>query len=608
MGIFDFINKENKGKKEQELTSFLPHEIYQAGVLELQDVIAPSALKISPNELNLGEKIVKTFFVISYPRFLSQSWFAPIINLDKIFNVSIFIHPLDTTVILKQFQKKVAEVQSQINAREKKGLVRDPQLDTAYQDLEALRDNLQQAQEKLFDTAIYISIYGNTEDEINKLEAEIKSILEAKMIYVKPALFQQEQGYKSVLPIATDELKVYSKLNSSPLSSIFPFVSFDLTQNKGILYGINRHNSGLVIFDRFSLENYNSITFAKSGSGKSYMLKLEIIRSLMFDIDVMVIDPEKEYEYLAEATGGKSFNISLNSNSNINPFDLPTPREDESTSDVLRSNTINLVGLFRVMLGGLTPEEDSIIDQAISETYALKDITPDSDFSNIEPPLLSDFELVLAGMQGAENLVQRLSKYTRGTWSGFLNRPTNVDINRKFIVFSIRDMEDELKPVAMYLITRFIWNAVRRNIKKRLLVVDEAWVMMKSEDAASFLFSMAKRGRKYYLALATITQDVEDFINSPYGRPIVTNSSIQILLKQSPSVVDNLQKVFNLTEEEKFLLLESGVGEGIFFVGQKHVAIKVTASYTEDQIITSDPSQILAIRKAKQELKNSTGF
>jgi len=604
MGILDFLK--NKKEKEQELTSFLPHEIYQAGVLELRDVIAPSALKITPNELNLGEKIVKTFFIISYPRFLAQSWFAPIINLDKIFNVSIFIHPLDTSQILKQFQKKVAEVQSQINTREKRGLVRDPMLDTAYQDLEALRDNLQQAQEKLFDTAIYLSIYGNTEEEVNKLEAEIKSILESKMIYVKPALFQQEQGFRSVLPIATDELKVYSKLNSSPLSSIFPFVSFDLTQDKGILYGINRHNSGLVLFDRFSLENYNSITFAKAGSGKSYMLKLEILRSLMFDIDVMVIDPEKEYEFLAEATGGKSFNISLNSNSNINPFDLPTPKEDESTSDVLRSNIINLVGLFRVMLGGLTPEEDSIIDQAISETYALKDITPDSDFSNVEPPLLSDFELVLSGMQGAESLVQKLTKYTRGTWSGFLNRPTNVDINRKFVVFSIRDMEDELKPVAMYLITRYIWNAVRRNLKKRLLVVDEAWWMMKSEDTASFLFSMAKRGRKYYLALATITQDVEDFINSPYGRPIVSNSSIQILLKQSPSVVDNLQKVFHLTDEEKFLLLESNVGEGIFFVGQKHIAIKVHASYTEDQIITSDPSQILAIKKAKQELQNTT--
>ena len=605
MGILDFLKK---NKKEEQLTSFLPQEIYEAGVLELQDIIAPSALKVLPKELNLGEKIVRTFFVISYPRFLTESWFSPIINLDKVFNVSIFVHPIDTAKVLRQFQKKVAEVQSQINEREKKGLVRDPVLDTAYQDIESLRDNLQQAQEKLFDVGLYISIYADTDEELDKLESEIKSILESRLIYVKPALFQQEQGYKSVLPIATDLLEVHSKLNSSPLSSLFPFVSFDLTSDKGILYGINRHNASLVLFDRFSLENYNSITFAKSGAGKSYCTKLEILRSLMFDTDVIVIDPEKEYEFLAEATGGKSFSVSLNSSSHINPFDLPAPKEDESPSDVLRSNIINLVGLFRIMLGGLSPEEDSIIDRAISETYALKDITPDSNFADIEPPLLSDFELVLSGMEGADSLVQRLVKYTRGTWAGFLNKPTNIDINRKFIVFSIRDMEDELKPVAMYLITHYIWNAIRRNIKKRLLVIDEAWWMMKSDDTASFLYSMAKRGRKYYLGLATITQDVEDFLKSPYGLPIVTNSSIQILLKQSPTIIDNLQRVFNLTDEEKYLLLESDVGEGIFFVGLKHVAIKIIASYTEDQIITSDPSQLLTIKRAKDELKIANGM
>ncbi len=323
----------------------------------------------------------------------------------------------------------------------------------------------------------------------------------------------------------------------------------------------------------------------------------------MFETEVIVIDPEKEYEYLAEATGGKYFNISLNSEHHINPFDLPVPREDESGADVLRSNIINLVGLFRIMMGGLTPEEDALIDKAITETYALKDITPDSDFRSTEPPLLSDFELVLAGMEGGESLVQRLTKYTKGTWSGFINRPTNVDINAKFIVFSLRDMEEDLKPVAMYIVTHYIWNAIRKNLKKRLLVIDEAWWMMKSEDTASFLLSLAKRGRKYFLGLATITQDVDDFLKSPYGMPIITNSSIQVLLKQSPSSIDKLQTVFNLTEEEKYLLLESDVGEGIFFVGLKHVAIKIIASYTEDQIITSDPSQILAIKEAKRNLQ-----
>lgn len=586
---------------EDRVVPVLPEEIYQAGILELQDVVAPSALEITPKSLSLGEKMARSFFVISYPRFLTTGWFAPIINLDKVFDVSIFVHPMDTTTVLRKFQKKVAEVESQISIRQEKGLVRDPMLDTAYSDLEFLRDRLQQAQEKMFEVGLYITIYGNTRDDIDKAESEIRSILEARLVYLKPALFQQEQGFKSAIPIAKDELFVHSKLNSSPLSSIFPFVSFDLTSDRGILYGINRHNSSLVLFDRFSLENYNSVVFAKSGAGKSYMTKLEIVRSLMFDADVIVIDPEREYEYLAETTGGRYFNISLSSSHHINPFDLPTPREDENPGDVLRNQIITLVGLFRIMMGGLTPEEDAIIDRAITETYALKDITAESDFTNIEPPLLSDFELVLSGMEGSESLVQRLSKYTRGTWAGFINRPTNVDMNKRFVVFSIRDMEDDLKPVAMYLVTHHIWNAVRKNLRKRLLIIDEAWWMMKSEDTASFLFSIAKRGRKYYLGLATITQDVADFLGSPYGRAMITNSSIQILLRQSPTSIDVIQETFKLSDEEKYLLLESDVGEGIFFAGLKHVAIKVIASYTEDQIITSDPSQILAIKKAKQE-------
>ncbi len=602
MGLLDFLKKKDPNAMP-DISSILPEEIYKSATLELEDVIAPSALKITPKSLNLGEKIVRSFFVISYPRYLTEGWFAPIINLDKVFEVSIFIHPIETSDILRTFQKKVTEVQSQIHMREEKGLVRDPMLDTAYQDLERLRDDLQQATEKLFDVGVYISLYADTEEELDKTESEIKSILEAKLVYIKPTLFQQEQGFKSVMPIADDELGVHTKLNSSPLSSIFPFISFDLTSDKGILYGINRHNSSLVLFDRFSLENYNSITFAKSGAGKSYNTKLEILRTLMFDTEVIVIDPEREYEYMAEATGGKYFNISLNSEHHINPFDLPIAREDEAPSDVLRSNIINLVGLFRIMMGGLTAEEDAIIDRAITETYALKDITPESDFANTEPPLMSDFELVLAGMEGGESLVQRISKYTRGTWAGFINRPSNIDIDAKFIVFSLRDMEDELKPVAMYLVTHFSWNAIRKNLRKRLLVIDEAWWMMKSDDTASFLLGLAKRGRKYYLGLATITQDVDDFLKSPYGTPIITNSSIQILLKQSPSSIDRIQQVFSLTDEEKYLLLESDVGEGIFFVGLKHVAIKIIASYTEDQIITSDPSQLLAIKKAKEEME-----
>lgn len=594
-----------KKQSEEEMISVFPGEIYRTGELSLKDVLAPAALEINPGHIRLGEKLARTLFIFSYPRYLHTNWFAPIINLDKIFDISFYIHPVDTAIILRQLRKKVAQVQSQISMREEKGLVRDPILDTAYRDLEELRDKLQQAQEKLFNFGLYITIYATTEEELNKSEQEIRAMLESKLVYAKPALFQQEEGFQSVLPLNQDRLLIHNYLNSAPISSAFPFVSFDLTSNKGILYGVNRHNNSLILFDRFSLPNANSVTFAISGAGKSFTTKLEILRSLMWEIDVIVIDPEREYEYLAETVGGRHFNISLTSQNHINPFDLPIPREDEAPADVLRSNIINLVGLFRIMLGGITPTEDAILDKAIAETYASRDITPESDFSKISVPTLTDLALVLASTEGGESLALRLKKYTEGTWSGFLNQQTNIDIKNRLVVFSVRDMEEELRPVAMYIILHFIWNIVRSRLKKRLLVVDEAWWLMKHEDGASFLYGIAKRARKYFLGLSTITQDVADFMNSPYGKAIVTNSSLQLLLKQSAATIDSVVQIFNLTEEEKFLLLESEKGEGIFFAGLKHVAIKVIASYTEDQVITSDPAQLLLIKKAKEEFKKT---
>jgi type IV secretory pathway VirB4 component len=597
MALLDFLNQNNEGNKGLKN----PKE----QLMTLTDVIAPSAIEVSPRTLNLSGVNTRVYYAVSYPRFLNDGWLEPVLNLTRELDISIFVHPIDTAETLKKFQKKVAEVQSQISIKAERGEVRDPQLEAAYRNLEDLRDKLQQAEEKLFNVGFYLAIYGKDDAEIDQAENDIRGILDARMIAMKPALFQQEQGVKSIIPLSDDQLLVHSKFNSEPLSSFFPFTSFDLTSDTGILYGINRHNSSLVLFDRYSLTNYNSVTFATSGAGKSYALKLEILRSLMFGTEVIVLDPEREYEYLAEATGGRFFNISLSSDHHVNPFDLPPPGEDEDPRDVLRTHIIELIGLFRLMLGGIGPEEETLVDLAIQETYALKDITGDSDFSDMEPPLLTDFEMVLAGMEGSSSLIARLQKYTSGTWSGFMNQPTNVDINQKFVVFSLRDMEDELKTIAMYIITNFIWGSIRRRTAKRLMVIDEAWWMMKSEDTASFLFSLAKRGRKYYLGIATITQDVDDFLRSPYGVPMITNSSIQLLMKQSPTAIDNIQNTFNLTDEEKMLLLESSVGEGIFFAGLKHVAIKIIASYTEDQIITSDPSQLLQIKQARAELKAS---
>ena len=443
------------------MLAIFPEEIYRTGELSLRDIISPSALEVNPSFLRLGEKLARTLFAFSYPRYLHTNWFTPIINMDMVYDISMFIHPVDTSIILNQLQKKVAQVQSQISSREEKGLVRDPVLDTAYRDLEELRDRLQQATERLFNFSLYLTIYGDTEEELNKLESTIKTTLESKLVYIKPALFQQEEGFQSTLPLNQDKLLIHSYMNSSPISSTFPFVSFDLTSNKGIMFGINRHNNSLILFDRFSMPNANSVTFAQSGGGKSYATKLEILRSLMIGTEVIVIDPEREYEYLAETVGGRYFNISLNSPHHINPFDLPPPREDESPADILRSNIINLIGLFRIMLGGLTPEEDSVLDRAITETYASRDITPETNFANANFPTLSDLALVLANSEGGGSLAQRLKKYTEGTWAGFLNQPTNLNIQSKLVVFSVRDMEDELRPVAMYIVLHYIWNLVR---------------------------------------------------------------------------------------------------------------------------------------------------
>lgn len=559
-----------------------------------KDIIAPASIKISSSEAEIGEVLTKTYFIFSYPRYLNTGWLSPIINLDIPLDVSFFFHPIETETVLKQLRRKVTEVQAELIQRDEKGLISDPALETAYGDLEELRNSLQTAQEKMFKFGLYLTVYARDKKELIQIETTLRSILESRLIYIKPALYQQKEGLISTSPYGMDNLEIHTTLNTSPLSSIFPFISFDLSSNDGILFGVNKHNNSLVLFDRFSLENANMVIFAKSGSGKSYAVKLEILRSLMVGIDCIIMDPENEYKTLAEATGGSFFNISLGSDSHINPFDLPEIKEGEDPEDVLRSNIINLVGLIRVMFGGLSPQEDAIIDRALSETYAARDITPESDPSlwkqNI--PILSDLESVLEGMEGARELTEKIRKFTKGTFSEFFNNKSNVNTNNGLTVFGIRDIEDELRPIAMFIVMRYIWNEVRSSLKKRILIIDEAWWMMQNEDGASFLFGLCKRGRKYWLGVTTITQDVSDFMRSSYGKPIITNSSIQLLLKQSPAGIDLIQETFMLTDQEKMLLLEVPVGEGIFFAGQKHVAIRVVASYTEDQIITTNPEEI----------------
>ena len=562
----------------------------------VEDTIAPASLEINSNYLRLGDKFAKNLFVLDYPRYLSSGWFSPVINLPELCDVSIFINPVDTAIALRKLRRKATQLESQMMSNQDKGLVRDPALETGFQDVESLRDSLQQATEKLFDVGVYMTIYADSEKDLNRLEAEITNLLDAKLINMKPANFEQTKAWSSVAPLGLDSMNIYNPLNSGPVSSFFPFVSLDLTSEDGIMYGVNRHNNTLVIFDRFSLENANMVVFAKAGSGKSYATKLEVIRSMMMGTDIIVVDPENEYIPMAKAMGGSVFKISLDSENHINPFDVPTIPADEEPGEVLKAHIVNLVGLLKLMLGEISSEEEAMLDRAVTETYASRDMTADKDFSKATPPLLEDLEAVLAGMEGGKGMANRLYRFTKGSYAGFTNKPTNVNVANRLIVFSIRDLEDELRPVAMYIVLNFIWNLVRAELKKRIMIIDEAWWMMKYPDSASFLFGLAKRGRKYYLGISTLTQDVEDFLNSPFGKPIITNSSLQLLLKQAPATIDITAKAFNLTDVEKNYLLESDVGQGLFIAGLKRAAIQIVPSYFEDKLITTNPQEILEMK------------
>ncbi|MBP9822210.1 MAG: ATP-binding protein [Candidatus Pacebacteria bacterium] len=570
----------------------------------IPETLAPAAMSVSSNSIQIGPKFARTIFLATYPRYLNTNWLSPIINLDRAFDASIFVHPKSTAEVLKKLRDQLARLQAQAIEEASQGKVRDPILETAMADIETLRDKLQQGTDKFFELGVYITIYENSVKELDETESKIKGFLEYQLIFAKPATFRMMEGFNSTLPTDDDQLNVHTSLNTEPLSSLFPFVSFDLTSNSGILYGINTHNNSLVLFDRFKLENYNSVVFGKSGGGKSYTIKLEILRSLVFGTQVLIIDPEDEYKYLADTVGGSPVKISINSDQHINPFDLPAPKEGEIPADIFRSHILDLSGLMKLILGDLTPEESAILDEALIQTYAIKDISPDSDFTKTPPPVLGDLQNILEGLTGAESMATRLKKYTSGTFAGFLNQPTNVPLDNQMIVFGIRDMEEELRPIAMYLILNFIWVKVRRDIKQRIILVDEAWVLMKYEVGANFLSNIAKRCRKYFTGLTTISQDIPDFLASPQGKTILTNSSIQILMKQSPAAIDIVQQTFNLTDAEKFYILEARVGFGLFFLGQNHIGIRIVASYAEDQIITSDPRQILEIEKAKEEWAN----
>ncbi|GAB4139685.1 MAG: hypothetical protein Fur0024_0170 [Patescibacteria group bacterium] len=591
------VSKSITQSKKQEILE--AQKIFEKGMVQVRDIIAPSALEIKFDHVRLENKFLRTYYVTTYPRYVYTNWLAPIINYDASLDIAIFISPLDSQAVLENLKKKVGEITSQIRIEQERGKPRDPTMEYALHDVETLRDKLSTGVNKFFQVAIYFTLYADSLDALNVLVRRLETNLGGNLIYTKPASLRMEQGFTTGLPLGLDQLDVRRNMDTEALSTVFPFSTADLTQNQGILYGINRHNNSLVLFDRFQMENANMVVFAKSGAGKSYAVKLEAIRQLMFDTEVIIIDPEREYKLLAETLGGAYIEVSLNSNNRINPFDLPRVI-DQDEGDPLRSAIINMHAILKLMFGEMDAMEESILDKALMDTYSSAGITSDPSTHDRPMPTMENLQKILAQSSGGQNMAIKLEKYTTGSFAGIFNKPTNVDIGRQLIVFDIRDLEDVLRPIGMHLVLNFIWNKVKQTKKRRILIVDEAWILMQHKDSAQFMFSVAKRARKYWLGLSTITQDVNDFLGDKYGKAIVTNSSIQLLLKQSPAAIDLVAETFNLTQGERMVLLDAEVGTGLFFAGLSHVAIHILPSYLEHQIITTNPNELAQIKRDEE--------
>ncbi len=578
-----------------------PTESLGKGMVQIQDLIAPPALEVDFNHVKIGNTFFRTLFVAGYPRFVSANWLAPLINFDHSLDISMYVYPVEGRSILDELRRKIGEMEAEIQSDTQRGRIVDPATKAKLEDARKLQEQLVKGAERFFQFGLYITIPAGTLEELDQVSKQVESTLGSLLIISKKATLQMEEGFKATLPTCYDRLMITRNMDTTSLATTFPFTSSELTANEGIMYGINEHNDSLIIFDRFTMENANAVVFGKSGSGKSYLVKLEALRSLMFDSEILIIDPEAEYQPLAEAVGGEFISFGFGSQAKINPFDLSAVYEEGENE--LGLKILSLHSLFKVIMGQLSPSEEATLDRALVLTYKMKGITPDPATQKNEPPLMEDLYKALRGMEEPEaiSLADRIEKFVKGSFAGIFDQHSNLDIKSPFTVFSLKDLEDTLRPIAMFIILDYIWTKIKKEMKKRILVVDEAWYLMKYPDSANFLYSIAKRARKYYLGLTTITQDAEDFLASEYGKAIVQNSSIQTLMKMSAAAIDQVAEVFYLSEGEKHLLLAADIGEGLFFAGPNHVAIRVVASPNEHQLITSKPEELLAMREIKRK-------
>ena len=600
--MFDIFNKLKPKQPTNDITGGKWQEVLSRGIVSVKDIIAPPAIEVDFDFIKIGSTFYRTLFVVGYPRYVQANWLSSLINFEHTLMIAMYQYPAEAKGVLDDLKRKITEMEATIAMDIQHGHVMDPSVQAALEDAEILQEELVKGQQRFFQFALYVTIPADTKEELDTVTKRVESTLGALSLVPKHATLQMEEAFKTTLPQGTDHLYITRNMDTTSLATTFPFTSSSLTSNSGIMYGINEHNGSLIIFDRFSQENANSVIFAKSGAGKSYLVKLEALRSLMFGTEIIVIDPEEEYKNLCEAIGGEYISFSFDSPAKINPFDLSGVYEEGENE--LGLKILSLHGFFRVIMGNLTPTEDALLDRALVATYKSKGITPDPATQKKEPPLMEDLYKAFLGMEEkeAKGLADRLEKFVKGSLIGIFNQQSNIDIRNTFTVFSIKDLEEELRPIAMYLILDFVWTRIKNDIKKRILVVDEAWYMMQYPDSATFMYSVAKRARKYYLGLTTISQDVEDILTTDYGKAIVTNSSIQILLKQSPAAIDKLAEVFYLSEGEKHLLLAADVGEGIFFAGPNHVAIRVIAAQDEHALVTTNPKELLEMQQKSESI------
>ncbi|HVT00699.1 MAG TPA: ATP-binding protein [Patescibacteria group bacterium] len=564
----------------------------KTGSVSVVDIISPSSVEVDFKNIRVGDKYFRTFFVVDYPRQVSPNWLSILIDYKETMNISMFMYPVESKDVLSNLRRKISEMEATIQSDAENGMEPDPKITSSLEDAIALREELARGLERFFQFGLYVTLSADTVEELDTKTKELSTLLASNLLIMKPATLQMEEGFKTTLPMGVDKLFITRNMDTTSLASTFPFTSYEISHPNGILYGVNTINNSLAIVDRFAFENANEVVFGKSGSGKSFLVKLEILRQMMFDAEILIIDPEDEYKALCHALDGEYINFSKNSEVKINPFALIA---EDMTDAQLGIKILSLHGLLKTMLGDMTPTQEAILDRAIVLCYKQKGITPDPATYKLEPPILEDLYKTLLNMEEpeAKDLSFRLEKYVKGGFSGLFNQQTNYDVKNQLTVFSLRQLEDVLRPIAMHVILDFVWNRVRTKLKKRILVVDEAWYLMQHPDSASFLQGIAKRARKYFLGVTTLTQDIEDFLNNDYGKSILSNSSVQILLKQNSSEVETLAKALFLSEGEKQFLVTAQVGEGLLFAGQNHITAAFVASSSEYDLITSKPQDIM---------------